>query len=66
MKKKGYLKENEFWTDCDWCGENFPISELKRTDLGLLCDICIRAVQSRGEEVIIFGDVSENDLEIEE
>lgn len=37
---------------CQWCGELFPKSELREeTDLGLLCEHCIIAIQSRGEHL---------------
>ena len=35
---------------CSWCGEIYNKSDLKEElDLGLLCDSCIRAIESRGE-----------------
>ena len=35
---------------CQWCNELYPTSELhEETDLGLLCDNCIMAIESRGE-----------------
>ena len=35
---------------CQWCNELYPMSELhEETDLGLLCDNCIMAIESRGE-----------------
>lgn len=39
---------------CAWCGEEFDSSELHGTDLGCLCDTCITAIRSRGEEVTVF------------
>lgn len=39
---------------CTWCGEEFDSSELHGTDLGCLCDTCIAAIRSRGEEVTVF------------
>ena len=37
---------------CTWCGEIFDKSELKEElNLGYLCDGCIRAIESRGEEL---------------
>jgi len=38
---------------CDWCGEEFERSELRETDLGMLCDRCISAIWSRGEKVYV-------------
>lgn len=40
---------------CEWCNEEFDKSELVNTDLGMLCDHCILAIHSRGEEVVIYG-----------
>lgn len=39
---------------CDWCGDEMDESEVRRTDLGMLCDHCIAAIRSRGEEVIEY------------
>lgn len=39
---------------CDWCELDFDESQLKKTDLGMLCDRCIAAIRSRGEEVIVY------------
>ena len=36
---------------CDWCGEAFEGSELQQTSIGMLCDTCIRAIRSRGENI---------------
>ncbi len=41
---------------CDWCGLDFDDGQLTKTDLGMLCDRCIAAIRSRGEEVIIIDD----------
>ena len=41
-------------TQCAWCREEFDNSDLRYTDLGPLCDQCIAAIRSRGEEVIIY------------
>jgi len=39
---------------CSWCGEIYDKSDLKEEhDLGLLCDGCIRAIESRGEELYL-------------
>lgn len=39
---------------CEWCGEEYPISELQREkDLGLLCEYCIQAIRSRGEKLYL-------------
>lgn len=42
--------------ECEWCGERFAVDELHNTDLGMLCDHCIRAIRSRGEEVIDYDE----------
>ena len=35
---------------CQWCGKLSTTRELnEEADLGLLCDSCIRAMESRGE-----------------
>ena len=39
---------------CNWCENDFDKSELTKTDLGMLCDRCIAAIRSRGEEVIVY------------
>lgn len=40
---------------CAWCGlDDFEPDQLHGTDLGMLCDRCIAAIRSRGEEVTVF------------
>lgn len=39
---------------CSWCEEEYDELDLHMTDLGLLCDTCITAIRSRGEEVIMY------------
>lgn len=35
---------------CSWCGEIYDKTDLQEElNLGLLCDTCIRAIESRGE-----------------
>lgn len=41
-------------SECSWCGLEFESDQLRATDLGCLCDRCIAAIRSRGEEVIVF------------
>lgn len=41
-------------TLCIWCEEAFDDSELRKTDIGMLCDHCIAAIRSRGEKVIVY------------
>ena len=39
---------------CAWCGEIYDKTDLQEElDLGLLCDSCIRAIESRGEELYL-------------
>ena len=38
---------------CEWCGSE-DHDGLRKTDLGMLCDMCITAIRSRGEEVIVY------------
>jgi len=39
---------------CQWCGEMFSESELREEkDLGYLCEHCILAISSRGEELYL-------------
>lgn len=40
--------------ECCWCGEMFDVSELRSTELGMMCDHCLAAVRSRGEEVAAY------------
>lgn len=36
---------------CEWCEEDYEEFDLVETNLGMLCEHCIRAIRSRGEEV---------------
>ena len=49
---RGYLlMDNE--AVCAWCGEIYEKSDLQEElNLGLLCDSCIRAIESRGEDLV--------------
>ena len=50
---RGYLLTDDE-AICTWCGEIFDKSELKEElNLGYLCDGCIRAIESRGEELYL-------------
>lgn len=50
-KQMGEEYEEEYHT-CEWCGEEFPESEMRyEKNMGWLCDTCIRAIESRGEEL---------------
>ena len=49
-----WIADGEEWHKCEWCGENFPESELQEEiDLGYLCEHCILAISSRGEELYL-------------
>ena len=39
---------------CRWCDELYPRYELHITDLGSMCEHCITAIRSRGEQVTVF------------
>ena len=49
---RGYLLTDDEAV-CTWCGEIYDKSELKEElNLGYLCDSCIRAIESRGEDLV--------------
>lgn len=39
---------------CSWCNGEYDASDLIPTDLGMLCETCITAIRSRGEDVCIL------------
>lgn len=39
---------------CSWCNGEYEASDLIPTDLGMLCETCIAAIRSRGEDVCIL------------
>ena len=39
---------------CSWCNGEYAASDLRGTDLGCLCDQCISAIRSRGEDLYVF------------
>lgn len=39
---------------CAWCGDEYDKSDLVKTDLGYLCDNCVRAIESRGESITVY------------
>ena len=47
--------EDEDVRSCDWCGGDYDKSDLRSTDLGMLCDTCIDAIRSRGEDIAVFN-----------
>lgn len=56
MTEEKYTEEKytEEMVTCKWCGEEIPLSEaVKETDMGYLCDTCVRAITSRGETLNI-------------
>jgi hypothetical protein len=38
---------------CAWCNGEYDSSDLIPTDLGMLCEHCIMAIRSRGEDVSV-------------
>ena len=45
---------DEIYHKCQWCGEIFPESDLREEkDLGYLCEHCILAISSRGEDLYL-------------
>lgn len=56
----------ETYAKCEWCNEEFPISELKKEkDLGNLCDTCIKAIESR-EGPLSFEEIIEENNNLDE
>ena len=50
VKKELKRIDNADEAICAWCGETFDKADLhEELDLGLLCDSCARAIESRGE-----------------
>lgn len=39
---------------CRWCGDVHYTSEMRLTSQGTLCDCCIIAIKSRGEDIDIY------------
>ena len=43
----------EEYVTCSWCGEDVPKSDCQHeVDMGWLCDYCIQAIESRGEQLL--------------
>lgn len=40
---------------CAWCNGDYEACDLIPTDLGMLCETCITAIRSRGEDVSILA-----------
>lgn len=49
------LSEDTGTKACSWCEEEFDMSELHHTDIGVLCDRCLAAIRSRGEKVVVYA-----------
>lgn len=47
-------EESEDLAICQWCGIVHDKSDLRNTDIGMLCDQCITAIRSRGEHVTLY------------
>ena len=39
---------------CSWCNGEYDTTDLIPTDLGMICENCIMAIRSRGEDVCIL------------
>lgn len=39
---------------CAWCNCEYDASDLVPTDLGMMCETCIMAIRSRGEDVAVL------------
>lgn len=48
------ISEDTGLVKCRWCDEVYDRSEMHLTDLGTLCDHCIEAIRSRGEQVTVY------------
>lgn len=48
------IERNDEETVCAWCENDFENDMLHSTDLGMLCDRCIAAIRSRGEQVTVY------------
>ena len=54
------MEENEDMVECTWCNELFDKSECRyEADMGWLCDRCIAAIKSRGEELTFKESLKE-------
>lgn len=49
-----YAESIEESHKCNWCGGEYERADLIPTDLGNLCETCITAIRSRGEDVCIL------------
>lgn len=50
------IKRNDVQCTCAWCNcDDFVESDLHDTDLGMLCDQCIEAIRSRGEDLYVYN-----------
>lgn len=39
---------------CSWCNGEYEANDLIPTDLGMLCETCVTAIRSRGEDVYVM------------
>ena len=39
---------------CSWCGDEYDFTEIRNTDLGDMCDRCIEAIKSHGEDIAVY------------
>lgn len=38
------------YLQCEWCFDTYTKDEMEETNLGLVCETCIRAIRNRGEK----------------
>lgn len=48
------IEDGADYVKCHWCDEVYDKSEVRLTDLGTMCDRCIAALRSRGEQVTVY------------
>ena len=39
---------------CSWCNGEYDASDLIPTDLGMICEQCVTAIRSRGEDIAVL------------
>lgn len=56
LKEEDRDNDEERYGKCSWCGEEFPLSDLKKEkDLGYVCNRCAKGIESR-EGPLDFSD----------
>ncbi|MGN1392603.1 MAG: hypothetical protein ACI4V7_00955 [Succinivibrionaceae bacterium] len=56
LKEEDRDNDEERYGKCSWCGEEFPLSDLKKEkDMGYLCNQCVKGIESR-EGSLDFSD----------